>query len=164
MESLAGKIALVTGAGSGLGRAGALVTDLDEARARETAAAIAATGGSIVNTASSMARLPLGALDAYAASKGGVALLTQSMAPGCGPLGIRVNAICPGSVDTPMNALIWGTEALKEGFTRGHATGLQTVEKIAELVVFLASEASRSLTGAVLACESGWTAFKPPAA
>src|SRR5690606_28953447 len=56
----------------------------------------AAGGGSIVNTASSMARLPLGALDGYAASKGGVALLTQSMAAGCGRLGIRVNAICPG--------------------------------------------------------------------
>lgn len=119
-------------------------------------------GGAIVNTASSMARLPLGVLDGYAASKGGVALLTQSMAPGCGRLGIRVNAICPGYVDTPMNAPIWGNETLKEGFARGHATGLQTPEEIADLVVFLASDASRSLTGAVLACDRGWTAFKQP--
>jgi len=253
---LAGKVALVTGGGSGLGRAGALalaragarvlVGDVDEAGARATAAAIAAEGGtarasvadagraadaarmvgeavgafgalhvlynnagvawpgrdgftadvepavwdevirinlssvfycahaaipaiaaagggSIVNTASSMARLPLGALDGYAASKGGVALLTQSMAPGCGRLGIRVNAICPGYVDTPMNALIWGNPALKQGFERGHATGLQTPEEIADLVVFLASDAARSLTGAVLACDRGWTAFKQPA-
>jgi NAD(P)-dependent dehydrogenase (short-subunit alcohol dehydrogenase family) len=255
VQALADKVALVTGGGSGLGRAGALalaragarvlVADRNEAGARETAAAIAseggearasvadagrpadadrmvrealaafgalhvlynnagvawpgrdgftpnvepavwdevirinlssvfycahaaipaiaaAGGGSIVNTASSMARLPLGALDGYAASKGGVALLTQSMAPGCGRLGIRVNAICPGYVDTPMNAIIWGNEALKQGFARGHATGLQSPEEIAELVVFLASDASRSLTGAVIACDRGWTAFKQP--
>ena len=121
-----------------------------------------AGGGSIINTASSMAHLPLGGLDGYAASKGGVALLTKSMAAGCGPLNIRVNAISPGYVDTPMNALIFGNEQLKEGFAKGHATGLQSPEEIAELVVFLASDASRSLTGAVLNCDRGWTAFKQP--
>lgn len=121
-----------------------------------------AGGGSIINTASSIAHLPLGGLDGYAASKGGVALLTRSMAPNCGPLGIRVNAISPGYVDTPMNALIWGSEELKAGFARGHAAGLQTAEEIADLVVFLASDDSRSLTGAVLNCDRGWTAFKSP--
>jgi NAD(P)-dependent dehydrogenase (short-subunit alcohol dehydrogenase family) len=121
-----------------------------------------AGGGSIINTASSMAHTPLGGLDGYAASKGGVALLTKSMAPNCGPLGIRVNAISPGYVDTPMNALIWGSDELKAGFERGHATGLQSAEEIAELVVFLASDDSRSLTGAVLNCDRGWTAFKSP--
>jgi NAD(P)-dependent dehydrogenase (short-subunit alcohol dehydrogenase family) len=121
-----------------------------------------AGGGSIINTASSMAHLPLGGLDGYAASKGGVALLTKSMAAGCGALNIRVNAISPGYVDTPMNALIFGNEQLREGFAKGHATGLQSPEEIAELVVFLASDASRSLTGAVLNCDRGWTAFKQP--
>lgn len=121
-----------------------------------------AGGGAIINTASSMAHLPLGGLDGYAASKGGVAMLTKSMAVGCGPLNIRVNAISPGYVDTPMNALIFGSEDLKRGFEKGHATGLQTVEEIAELVVFLAGDESRSLTGAVLNCDRGWTAFKQP--
>ena len=249
---LRGKVAIVTGGGSGLGRAGAialaqagaqvLVSDLDAAAARATADAIGtaarahagdagcaadaegmtraavdefgalhilynnagiamagqdgfvpaidpevwervirtnlssvyycskyaipeiakAGGGAIINTASSMAHLPLGGIDAYAASKGGVAMLTKSMAVGCGMLGIRVNAISPGYVDTPMNALIFGADALKQGFAKGHATGLQTPEEIAELVVFLASDASRSLTGAVLNCDRGWTAFKQP--
>jgi NAD(P)-dependent dehydrogenase (short-subunit alcohol dehydrogenase family) len=122
----------------------------------------ASGGGSIINAASSMATLPLGGLDAYAASKGGVALLTKSLAPGCGKLGIRVNAIGPGYVDTPMNAVIWDSEPLKEGFDKGHATGLQSAEEIADLVVFLASDASRSLTGALLTCDGGWTAFKQP--
>lgn len=119
-------------------------------------------GGSIVNTASSMAHLPLGGLDGYAASKGGVALLTKSMAPIAGRLGIRVNAISPGYVDTPMNSLIWGNDDVKHAFDLGHATGLQDPDEIAEVVVFLASDASRSLTGAVLNCDRGWTAFKQP--
>lgn len=119
-------------------------------------------GGSIVNTASSMAHLPLGGLDGYAASKGGVALLTKSMAPSAGRRGIRVNAISPGYVDTPMNELIWGNDTIKHAFELGHATGLQDPEEIADVVVFLASDASRSLTGAVLNCDRGWTAFKQP--
>jgi NAD(P)-dependent dehydrogenase (short-subunit alcohol dehydrogenase family) len=119
-------------------------------------------GGSIVNTASSMATLPLGGMDGYAASKGGVAILTKSLAPNAGRLGIRVNAISPGYVDTPMNAMIWGNDTIKHSFDLGHATGLQDATEIADLVVFLVSDASRSLTGAVLNCDRGWTAFKQP--
>jgi NAD(P)-dependent dehydrogenase (short-subunit alcohol dehydrogenase family) len=122
----------------------------------------AAGGGAIINTASSMAHLPLGGLDGYAASKGGVAMLTKSMAVGCGQMNIRVNAISPGYVDTPMNAMIWGNDELKRGFEKGHMTGLQSAEEIAEIVVFLASDASRSLTGAVINCDRGWTSFKQP--
>ena len=119
-------------------------------------------GGSIINTASSMAHVPLGGLDGYAASKGGVALLTKSMSPSAGKLGIRVNAISPGYVDTPMNEVIWGNDTIKHAFDLGHATGLQDAAEIADVVVFLASDASRSLTGAVLNCDRGWTAFKQP--
>ena len=119
-------------------------------------------GGSIINTASSMAHVPLGGLDGYAASKGGVALLTKSMSPSAGKLGIRVNAISPGYVDTPMNEMIWGNGTIKHAFDLGHATGLQDSAEIADVVVFLASDASRSLTGAVLNCDRGWTAFKQP--
>jgi len=120
-------------------------------------------GAAIVNTASSMAVLPLGLLDAYAATKGGVASLTRSMAPRCGGLGIRVNAICPGYVDTPMNAMIFGAAELRDAFAAEHAMGVQSVEEIADLVVFLASDEARSLTGAVITCDRGWTAFKRPA-
>jgi NAD(P)-dependent dehydrogenase (short-subunit alcohol dehydrogenase family) len=120
-------------------------------------------GAAIVNTASSMAVQPLGMTDAYAASKAGVAGLTRSLAPGCGALGIRVNAICPGYVDTPMNALIFGNDAFRDAFAREHAMGLQPPEEIANLAVFLASDEASSLTGAVVTCDRGWTAFKRPA-
>jgi NAD(P)-dependent dehydrogenase (short-subunit alcohol dehydrogenase family) len=121
-------------------------------------------GAAIVNTASSMALLPLGMMDAYAASKGGVALLTRSMAAGCGKLGIRVNAICPGYVDTPMNDVIFGSDVLRDAFARESAMGLQPPDEIAALVVFLASDEAASLTGSVIACDRGWVAFKRPAA
>jgi NAD(P)-dependent dehydrogenase (short-subunit alcohol dehydrogenase family) len=119
-------------------------------------------GAAIVNTASSMAVLPLGMVDAYAASKAGVAGLTRSLAPGCGQLGIRVNAICPGYVDTPMNSLIFDSETLRDAFARDHAMGLQPPEEIAAIAVFLASDEASSMTGAVIACDRGWTAFKRP--
>ncbi|HYC23199.1 MAG TPA: SDR family oxidoreductase [Candidatus Bathyarchaeia archaeon] len=119
-------------------------------------------GGAIVNTASSMAHVPLGATDAYAASKAGVAGLTRSMAVGCSSLNIRVNAISPGYVDTPMNSMIFGSDELREAFATGHMSGLQTPEEIADLVVFLASDLARSLTGATINCDRGWCEFKMP--
>lgn len=119
-------------------------------------------GGSIINTASSMAHLPLGNMDAYAASKGGVANLTRSMAASAAKLGVRVNGISPGYVETNMTSVIWGIPDVRDAFALGHANGLQTPEEIADVVVFLASDESRSLTGAVLTCDRGWTAFKMP--
>ena len=253
---LEGRIAIITGAGSGIGRAGALafaregarvvVNDLDAGRAEETAALVRARGSetvasagdvaepaqakalvdlavarfggldllwnnagiaplgrdnfapfiepedwdrvlrvnltsvflcskyaiplmanrpgaAIINMASSMATLPLGMTDAYAASKGGVAALTRSMAPGCGLMGIRVNALAPGYVGTAMTSVIFGDDDMREAFRKEHATGLQSAEEIADLAVFLASDEAASLTGAVLACDRGWTAFKRPA-
>ncbi len=121
-------------------------------------------GAAIINTASSMAVQPLGMVDAYAASKAGVAGLTKSLAPGCGQLGIRVNAICPGYVDTPMNALIFGNDTFRDAFAHDHAMGLQPPEEIAAFAVFLASDEASSLTGAVISCDRGWTAFKRPSA
>jgi NAD(P)-dependent dehydrogenase (short-subunit alcohol dehydrogenase family) len=121
-------------------------------------------GAAIINTASSMAVLPLGMVDAYAASKAGVAGLTRSMAPGCALMGIRVNALAPGYVDTPMNAVIFGSDSLREAFAREHAGGLQPPEDVAHVAVFLASDEAAGLTGAVLTCDRGWTAFKRPAA
>ena len=120
-------------------------------------------GAAIINTASSMAVLPLGMMDAYAASKAGVAGLTKSLAPSCGAVGIRVNAICPGYVDTPMNALIFGNTDYREAFAKDHAMGLQPPEEIAKMAVFLASDDASSLTGAVITCDRGWAAFKRPA-
>jgi NAD(P)-dependent dehydrogenase (short-subunit alcohol dehydrogenase family) len=121
-------------------------------------------GAAIVNTASSMAILPLGMTDAYAAAKAGVAMLTRSLAPGCALMGIRVNALAPGYVDTPMNRVIFDNPDLREAFAKDHAMGLQPPEDVARTAVFLASDEAAGLTGAVIPCDRGWTAFKRPAA
>ena len=121
-------------------------------------------GAAIVNMASSQAILPVGMTDAYAASKAGVAGLTRAMAPGCALQGIRVNALAPGYVDTALTAVIMGDETMRAAFAREHASGLQTPEEIAAVAVFLASDDAVSLTGAVLTCDRGWTAFKRPGA
>ena len=122
----------------------------------------ASGGGSIINTCSSMAHLPLGNMDGYAASKGGAANLTKSMAASAAKLGVRVNGISPGYVETAMTEMIWQIPEARDAFALGHADGLQTPEEIADVVVFLASDEARSLTGAVLTCDRGWTAFKMP--
>jgi NAD(P)-dependent dehydrogenase (short-subunit alcohol dehydrogenase family) len=119
-------------------------------------------GAAIVNMSSSQAILPVGMTDAYAASKAGVAGLTRSMAPGCALQGIRVNALAPGYVDTALTAVIMRDDAIRAAFAKEHATGLQTPDEIASMAVFLASDDAASLTGAVITCDRGWTAFKRP--
>ena len=120
-------------------------------------------GGSIINTASSMAVVPLGGMDAYAATKAAVVGLTKSLAPTCGPLGIRVNAICPGYVETALTQMLHADEEVAAAFAAQHAEpGWQTPEEIADTVVFLASDASRAFTGAALTCDRGWVNFKAP--
>ncbi len=119
--------------------------------------------GSIIVTASSMGIVPLGGMDAYAATKSAVIGLARSMAPMCGPLGIRINAICPGYVETPLTALLHESDEAAPAFAAQHAEpGWQTPEEIADTVVFLASDASRAFTGAALTCDRGWTNFKAP--
>jgi len=120
-------------------------------------------GGSIIATASSMGVVPLGGMDAYAATKSAVVGLVRSMAPTCGPLGIRVNAICPGYVETALTRMLHGDAEVAAAFAAQHAVpGWQTPEEIADTVVFLASDASRAFTGAALTCDRGWVNFKAP--
>jgi meso-butanediol dehydrogenase/(S,S)-butanediol dehydrogenase/diacetyl reductase len=67
---------------------------------------LAQGGGAIVNNASISGLVGTGGAAAYHAAKGGVVALTRSLAADWGPRGIRVNAVCPGSVDTPMYAVV----------------------------------------------------------
>ena len=65
--------------------------------------------------------VPLGGLDAYAATKAAVVGLTKSLAPTCGPLGIRVNAICPGYVETALTEMLHADEEVAGAFAAQHA-------------------------------------------
>jgi NAD(P)-dependent dehydrogenase (short-subunit alcohol dehydrogenase family) len=122
-------------------------------------------GGAIVNTASISAIIadPGGA--AYCASKGGVAMLTKAMAIDYAKSGIRVNAVCPGWVETGM----FRQEAASRGLTleeyRARSAAQQptgrigTPEEIAALVVFLASDEASFVTGALYVADGGYTAL-----
>ncbi|HET6207300.1 MAG TPA: glucose 1-dehydrogenase [Terracidiphilus sp.] len=115
--------------------------------------------GSIINVASTTGSHDACAhAAAYVSSKGGVTLLTRSMAIDFARHGIRVNAICPGPTDTPMlrNAL---TTAEIEAFARTFPMGrLGRPEEIAGAALFLASEDASFVTGALLYVDGGQTA------
>ena len=130
-------------------------------------------GGSIINTASILglvASVPRPhrpepdvegppAAGAYVAAKHGVVGLTRSFAVRYGPLGVRVNAICPGYIETPMTASIRETPEDVAHLVALHPIGrLGRPEEIASVAAFLASDASSFLTGVALPVDGGYTA------
>lgn len=112
-------------------------------------------GGSIVNVSSTTAKTPhRNAAPAYGASKAAVNYLTMHLAHEMAPHGIRVNAVCPGPVETDMSQQ-W-TDAYRAQVTSGVPLGrLGTPEEIARVVLFLASGASGFVTGATLNANGG---------
>ncbi|WP_163873310.1 SDR family NAD(P)-dependent oxidoreductase [Paenibacillus favisporus] len=115
------------------------------------------TGGAIVNCGSIHSHVGKAGVTAYASAKGGVKLLTQSMAADYAAKGIRINAVCPGYIDTP---LIQGRdEAITAQLTALHPMGrLGKPEEVAKAVLFLASEDASFITGASLLVDGGYTA------
>ena len=93
---------------------------------------------------------------AYAAAKGGLLAYTRSLANCYGPQGLRANVICPGFIDTPMNADILDDPDAKESIIR--STMLRKIgrpEDIANLAVFLASDEAAFITGASFVADGG---------
>lgn len=118
-------------------------------------------GGSIVNLASVEGIEGGQSQAAYNAAKGGVVLLTRSMAVDYGPFNVRVNCLCPGMIDTPMTA------ALKDGnlkpvldwFRDQHLLGrVGKPEEVAAAALFLASDDASFVTGHALAVDGGYLA------
>jgi NAD(P)-dependent dehydrogenase (short-subunit alcohol dehydrogenase family) len=95
---------------------------------------------------------------AYVTSKGGVTLLTRSMAIDYAKLGIRVNAICPGPTDTPMLRKALTPDELEEFAKTFPMNRLGRPEEIAGAALFLASEDASFVTGALLHVDGGQTA------
>lgn len=120
-----------------------------------------ASKGAILNIASDWGLVGGRNAVAYCASKGGIVLMTRAMALDHAHEGIRVNAICPGDVETPMlyaEGAARGLnrqQALKEA-NQGSLTGrVTTADEVAALVVFLASDAARQITGAAIPIDGG---------
>jgi NAD(P)-dependent dehydrogenase (short-subunit alcohol dehydrogenase family) len=116
-----------------------------------------AGGGAIVNVASAAGMMGVPGLSAYSASKHGVIGLTRSAALECARKGIRVNAVLPGTVRTPMlEGFTGGDEAVLEGMGRTSPVGrLAAPEEIAEAIVWLCSDAASYVTGHAMAVDGG---------
>lgn len=95
---------------------------------------------------------------AYCASKGAIELIVKALATELAPQGIRVNAVAPGNVHTPINAEIITPELEAEIIATTPAGRIGVVDDIAPAVVYLASDASKYVVGASLAIDGGFTA------
>jgi NAD(P)-dependent dehydrogenase (short-subunit alcohol dehydrogenase family) len=117
-------------------------------------------GGSIVNISSVQSLAGFKGWAAYAAAKGGINALTQQTAVDLAPLKIRVNAVAPGTIMTPLNQRIFDTiddpQTLIDTWNRAHPIGrFGEANEVAEAVVFLASERASFIIGEILRVDGG---------
>jgi NAD(P)-dependent dehydrogenase (short-subunit alcohol dehydrogenase family) len=122
-----------------------------------------ANRGTVVNVSSYTGLVGFAGAAAYAASKAAVVNLTRTMALDHAHEGVRVNCVCPGSVDTDMIHEAWEATGDVAGAARAwagkHPLGrIATAEEVARAILFLASDAASFITGAALPVDGGITA------
>jgi len=119
--------------------------------------------GVIINTASTFGFVGTPGFSAYCASKGGVVAFTKAIALEVAPYNIRVNCICPGTIETPMTKRLWAESGkpneMRAARLTSHPIGrLGTPEDIALTALFLASDESSFITGSAIFVDGGYTA------
>ncbi len=123
--------------------------------------------GSIIGFSSIRATTVEPGQSVYAATKAGLVQLLRTAAAELGPNGVRVNAIAPGVVETPLTAQIKANQPWYDAYAAKSALNRwATPDEMAGAVVYLASDAASFVTGSVLHVDAGWTAidgrFTPP--
>ena len=117
-------------------------------------------GGSIINISSIMGLVGYYDRAAYCSSKAGVVNLSRVLAIEWVAHQIRVNAVCPTFVETPLTQVMFENEAIKSDILgRTPAGRLATPEEVAAAIVFLAAPSARMITGTALTIDGGWTAI-----
>jgi 3-oxoacyl-[acyl-carrier protein] reductase len=114
-------------------------------------------GGRIVNMSSIVSTTGFSGLAVYGATKAALVGFTKSLAREVGPLGVTVNAVAPGFVDTAMTEGLDGAQR-DQVVRRSPLKRLAEIEDIAVAVAFLMSAAARNITGTVLTVDAGGTA------
>jgi len=118
------------------------------------------TAGSIVNVASVAGLIGQAYTVAYCAAKGGLIQLTRALAAEYVKTGLRINAVAPGAVDTPLNTKLDFPEAMDWKLAKryvGHR-GMATAAEIAEAIAYLASDDARFMHGTILSIDGGVSA------
>jgi glucose 1-dehydrogenase len=116
--------------------------------------------GKIINISSVHEELAFPNFAAYCASKGGVRMLTRTLAVELGPLGITINSIAPGAIETPINSSLLNDPVKLQSLIRQIPLGrLGKPTDVASLAVFLASADSDYVTGTTYLIDGGLTVF-----
>jgi NAD(P)-dependent dehydrogenase (short-subunit alcohol dehydrogenase family) len=117
----------------------------------------AARSGRIVNVTSAARVLAVPDLCAYNAAKGAIEAMTKTLALELAPFDVTVNAVAPGATDTPLNANAYTPEVRRTYEARIPLGRIGSAEEVADVVLFLASDASRYVTGQELIVDGGLT-------
>lgn len=125
---------------------------------RQATPALIASHGSIVNILSLSADRAVPGIVPYGATKAGLLQLTKGLAAELGPLGVRVNAVSPGYVVTPMTAPVLDEPAFRDrALNRIPLRRLADPTDVADVITFLVSDAARYVTGAVVPVDGGYS-------
>jgi NAD(P)-dependent dehydrogenase (short-subunit alcohol dehydrogenase family) len=121
---------------------------------------MAAKMGVVINTSSTDALIGQGGYDSYTAAKGGIVSMTRSMAVYYAQFNIRINAICPGFIHSPLQDAWLSDPRSRRAIEDLHLTRIGRPEDIAKFALYLASDDAEYVTGGIYNIDGGFMAFK----
>ena len=121
---------------------------------------VAQRRGVVLNMSSVHERIAWSGFSAYTSSKAGLAMLTQTLAQEAAPFGVRVLALAPGAIRTPINQDVWSnTDTLRDLLTKIPLGRMGEPDEVARVATFLVSDAASYMTGSTVFCDGAMTDY-----